>query len=145
MAFLIINLAYFITTYGVNLYVGDTYFNLCLFGLVEIIAYLCSAFISLNYTRRGGLKALLIISGVGYSLFSLIYVKNGEEDTSKFIRNANILLACVGKFGVSGAMSLFFVYITELYPTSVRHFALGFFAVTSRLILIIIPPYLGFF
>ena len=115
-----------------------------MFGLVEIMAYLLSAYISLNFTRRGGLKALLLIAGTAFCLFSLIYVKNGEE-ASKFMRNANIMLACVGKFGVSAAMSLFFVYIPEIYPTSVRHFAMGFFAVASRLILIIIPPYLNFF
>eukprot|EP01016_Furgasonia_blochmanni_P022259 TRINITY_DN24299_c0_g1_i1.p3 TRINITY_DN24299_c0_g1~~TRINITY_DN24299_c0_g1_i1.p3 ORF type:complete len:143 (-),score=29.61 TRINITY_DN24299_c0_g1_i1:346-774(-) len=84
------------------------------------------------------------VGGFSYCMFAFLHIED-VRTASNTIKNLNLLMASAGKFAMSGCISMFFVFMPEIYPTSVRHFALGFFATTSRLILVFIPPYLNYF
>lgn len=57
----------------------------------------------------------------------------------------SVILAMLGKFGVTAAFSMLYVYTAELYPTIVRNMAVGATSMSSRVGSIIAPyfVYLG--
>lgn len=61
------------------------------------------------------------------------------------IRALSILLVMLGKFGITSAFSMVYVYTAELYPTVVRNMGVGASSMASRLGSILSPyfVYLG--
>lgn len=60
-------------------------------------------------------------------------------------RAVSILLVMLGKFGITSAFSMVYVYTAELYPTVVRNMGVGASSMASRLGSILSPyfVYLG--
>lgn len=61
------------------------------------------------------------------------------------LRALSILLVMLGKFGITSAFSMVYVYTAELYPTVVRNMGVGASSMASRLGSILSPyfVYLG--
>lgn len=61
------------------------------------------------------------------------------------MRVLSILLVMLGKFGITSAFSIVYVYTAELYPTVVRNMGVGASSMASRLGSILSPyfVYLG--
>jgi len=61
------------------------------------------------------------------------------------MRALSILLVMLGKFGITSAFSMVYVYTAELYPTVVRNMGVGASSMASRLGSILSPyfVYLG--
>jgi MFS transporter, OCT family, solute carrier family 22 (organic cation transporter), member 4/5 len=84
----------------------------------------------LNRLGRRLLSVLMfVICGVACLLCALI--PNDEPGTTS--ATIRIVAAIVGKFGVSSAVALLYVYTSELFPSAVRSAALGVNSSVARI------------
>ncbi|XP_027623457.1 solute carrier family 22 member 4 [Tupaia chinensis] len=115
---------------------GDVYLNCFLSALIEVPAYLTAWLLLRTLPRR------YIIAGVlfwGGGVLLLIQVVPADYYV------LSIGLAMLGKFGITSAFSMLYVFTAELYPTLVRNMAVGITSMASRVGSIIAPyfVYLG--
>ncbi|XP_013002202.1 organic cation/carnitine transporter 2 isoform X2 [Cavia porcellus] len=118
-----------------NLY-GDIYVNGFLSAVVEVPAYIL-AWLLLQYVpRRYSLATALFLGGS-----VLLFVQLVPPDLNYLAT----VLVMVGKFGITAAFSMVYVYTAELYPTVVRNMGVGVSSTASRLGSILSPyfVYLG--
>lgn len=45
------------------------------------------------------------------------------------------------RLAISSGNCLFNIYIAEMYPTTVRHYAFGYFGLVTKLVAIFAPPF----
>lgn len=115
---------------------GNIYMNSFLSAAVEVPAYVLAWLLLQYLPRRYSISAALFLGG-GVLLFmqlvpsDLIYLST--------------TLVMVGKFGITSAYSMVYVYTAELYPTVVRNMGVGVSSTASRLGSILSPyfVYLG--
>ncbi|KAH0509916.1 Solute carrier family 22 member 4 [Microtus ochrogaster] len=136
MLWMLTSVGYFALSLNVPNLHGDVYLNCFLSGLIEVPAYFTAWLLLRTLPRR------YIIAGVlfwGGGVLLLIQVV--PEDYS-FV---SIALVMLGKFGVTSAFSMLYVFTAELYPTLVRNMAVGITSMASRVGSIIAPyfVYLG--
>ncbi|XP_038184320.1 solute carrier family 22 member 4 isoform X2 [Arvicola amphibius] len=136
MLWMLTSVGYFALSLNVPNLHGDVYLNCFLSGLIEVPAYFTAWLLLRTLPRR------YIIAGVlfwGGGVLLLIQVV--PEDYS-FL---SIALVMLGKFGVTSAFSMLYVFTAELYPTLVRNMAVGITSMASRVGSIIAPyfVYLG--
>ncbi|XP_062045187.1 solute carrier family 22 member 4 isoform X2 [Lepus europaeus] len=115
---------------------GDPYLNCFLSALIEVPAYIAAWLLLRTLPRR------YIIAGVlfwGGGVLLLIQLVPADYN---FV---SIGLVMLGKFGVTSAFSMLYVFTAELYPTLVRNMAVGVTSMASRVGSIIAPyfVYLG--
>lgn len=86
--------------------------------------------------KHNGIKRYHELSGLYWSLYCVLISD---------IRALSILLVMLGKFGITSAFSMVYVYTAELYPTVVRNMGVGASSMASRLGSILSPyfVYLG--
>ncbi|XP_049642697.1 solute carrier family 22 member 4 [Suncus etruscus] len=115
---------------------GDPYLNCFLSGLIEVPAYFTAWLLLRTLPRRYIIAGVLFLGG-GVLLF-LQLVPEGYK-------NLSIGLVMLGKFGITSAFSMLYVFTAELYPTLVRNMAVGVTSMASRVGSIIAPyfVYLG--
>ncbi|CAL1531633.1 unnamed protein product [Lymnaea stagnalis] len=108
-----------LTYYGLSLNVGqlsgDIYLNFCLMAVFEIVASL----IIMAAMGRFGRKVLycsLLNLGAVSCILTLFPVLFGDKSVAWTVS----MLAMIGKFGVSGAFSIVWMFTSELFPTSLR-------------------------
>ncbi|KAH9500270.1 hypothetical protein Btru_073589 [Bulinus truncatus] len=103
--------------YGISLSVGNLsgsiFLNAVLYGLVELLSYIISYFLLDRIGRRKLHIGFMVITGVSCSVSSLPTLYGGYNWLT-------VLLATVGKFGVSGAYANIWLYSAELFPTVLR-------------------------
>ncbi|XP_004836673.1 solute carrier family 22 member 5 isoform X2 [Heterocephalus glaber] len=115
---------------------GDIYVNCFLSAVVEVPAYVL-AWLLLQYVpRRYSLATALFLGGS-----VLLFVQLVPPD----LYYLSTVLVMVGKFGITAAFSMVYVYTAELYPTVVRNMGVGVSSTASRLGSILSPyfVYLG--
>ncbi|XP_042544927.1 solute carrier family 22 member 4 [Dipodomys spectabilis] len=115
---------------------GDAYLNCFLSALVEIPAYIIAWLLLRTFPRRYIIAGVLFLGG---GMLLLIQLVPAEY---YFL---SIGLVMFGKFGVTSAFSMLYVFTAELYPTPVRNMAVGITSMASRVGSIIAPyfVYLG--
>ncbi|XP_004420274.1 PREDICTED: solute carrier family 22 member 5 isoform X1 [Ceratotherium simum simum] len=115
---------------------GDVYVNCFLSAVVEVPAYVL-AWVLLRYLPRRYSMATALFLGGGV----LLFVQLVPPD----LYYLATILVMVGKFGVTAAFSMVYVYTAELYPTVVRNMGVGVSSTASRLGSILSPyfVYLG--
>lgn len=109
---------------------GNKYTNFILVALVEIPAYAVTPFFSDKFGRKLSLCVSLLIAGVCCVAFAFI---PEDYDTAKLI----VFLA--GKFAITIAFTVIYVFTAELFPTELRHSMLGTCSMVGRIGSIIAP------
>ncbi|KDR22929.1 Organic cation transporter protein, partial [Zootermopsis nevadensis] len=109
---------------------GDKYTNFILVAVVEIPAYAVTPFFSDRFGRRLSLCVSLLIAGVCCVAFA--FIPEGY-DTAKLV----VFLA--GKFAITIAFTVVYVFTAELFPTELRHSMLGTCSMVGRIGSIIAP------
>ncbi|XP_023387668.1 organic cation/carnitine transporter 2 isoform X2 [Pteropus medius] len=112
---------------------GDIYVNCLLSAVVEVPAYTL-AWLLLRYLPRRYSMATALFLGGGV----LLFVQLVPSDLY-YLATA---LVMVGKFGVTAAFSMVYVYTAELYPTVVRNMGVGVSSTASRLGSILSPYFI---
>lgn len=115
---------------------GDPYLNCFFSALIEVPAYIAAWLLLRTLPRRYVIAGVLFFGGSVLLLIQL--VPAGYNFLS-------IGLAMLGKFGVTSAFAMLYVFTAELYPTLVRNMAVGVASMASRVGSIIAPyfVYLG--
>ncbi|XP_065590940.1 solute carrier family 22 member 4 [Cyrtonyx montezumae] len=115
---------------------GDAYINCFLSAVIEVPAYVIAWLLLRSLPRRYSISSTLFLGG-GVILF----IKLVPTDLNVL----SVCLVMLGKFGITAAFSMLYVYDVELYPTLVRNMAVGATSTASRLGSIIAPyfVYLG--
>ncbi|XP_054245000.1 solute carrier family 22 member 4 isoform X2 [Indicator indicator] len=115
---------------------GNAYLNCFLSAVIEVPAYVIAWLLLRSFPRRYSLSGIFFLGGSVVLFIQLVpadfYV-------------LSIGLVMLGKFGITAAFSMLYVYNVELYPTLVRNMAVGATSMASRLGSIIAPyfVYLG--
>ncbi|XP_034961304.1 solute carrier family 22 member 4 [Zootoca vivipara] len=115
---------------------GDAYLNCFLSAVIEVPAYVIAWLLLRNLPRRYSIAGTLFLGG-GVILFIQLVPPN--------LNILSVILVMLGKFGITSAFSMLYVYTAELYPTIVRNMAVGATSMSSRVGSIIAPyfVYLG--
>ncbi|XP_006888148.1 PREDICTED: solute carrier family 22 member 5 [Elephantulus edwardii] len=115
---------------------GDIYLNCFLSAVVEVPAYTVSWVLLQYVPRRYSMATALFLGGS-----VLLFLQLVPPDLSY----VTTILVMVGKFGITAAFSMVYVYTAELYPTVVRNMGMGVSSTASRLGSILSPyfVYLG--
>ncbi|KAG8439197.1 hypothetical protein GDO86_005423 [Hymenochirus boettgeri] len=122
--------------YGISLNTpnlnGDPFLNCFLLAVVEVPSYVIAWMLLRHVARRYSMCGTLLIGGIMLLLIQFV--------PSDFHILSNTLLM-VGKFCVTAAYSMAYVYTAELYPTVIRNTGIGVGSVSAR-VGSIISPYL---
>ncbi|XP_060567474.1 organic cation transporter protein-like isoform X4 [Ruditapes philippinarum] len=117
--------------YGLGLNVGnlngDIYVNFAINSSMELGAYLL-CLLTLNKVGRKVLHAgTMILGGVAClcTIFTVLYA-----DESLYW--VTVVLSNVGKFGVSAAFAVIYVWSAELFPTNIRNSGMGSSSMFAR-------------
>ena len=126
----IFSLSYFISAFSqINPNHGIP-FNIALAGVVEIVAYMVSILTSLNYHRLFFIKRLVVVAGVIHLCYYFVDPSVEYHGLSKVIvMTLNISVRVI----VSVGNPFLAIYALELFPTSIRHFALGMLGFITKL------------
>ncbi|NXQ51513.1 S22A5 protein, partial [Anthoscopus minutus] len=136
LLWMIISVGYFGLSLDTPNLHGDVYVNCFLSAVTEVPAYIISWLLLRNLPRRYSMAAALFLGGCVLLFIQLV---------PSHIRVLSILLVMLGKFGITSAFSMVYVYTAELYPTVVRNMGVGASSMASRLGSILSPyfVYLG--
>lgn len=135
--------------YGLSLNAGNLgnnlYVSSFLNGLVEIPSYILIGLLLDSVGRRLLLSSCLLLSGVACLGGVFIRVpdrcreREGGEEIYCWEETVNMVCALIGKFGISAAFSLAYIYTAEIFPTDVRNLALGLCSQGARVAGIVAP------
>ncbi|XP_010411414.2 solute carrier family 22 member 5-like [Corvus cornix cornix] len=136
LLWMIISVGYFGLSLDTPNLHGDVYVNCFLSAVIEVPAYIISWLLLRNLPRRYSVAAALFLGGCVLLFIQLV---------PSHIHALSILLVMLGKFGITSAFSMVYVYTAELYPTVVRNMGVGASSMASRLGSILSPyfVYLG--
>ncbi|CAH2277013.1 solute carrier family 22 member 5 [Pelobates cultripes] len=136
MLWMIISVGYFGLSLNTPNLHGDPYVNCFLSAIIEVPAYIIAWLLLRSFPRRYSTSSTLFLGGVVLLFQQLVPPELGI---------LSIVLVMLGKFGVTSAFSMVYVYTAELYPTVVRNMGVGASSMASRLGSIISPyfVYLG--
>ncbi|OPJ87920.1 organic cation/carnitine transporter 2-like [Patagioenas fasciata] len=136
LLWMIISVGYFGLSLDTPNLHGDVYMNCFLSAVIEVPAYVISWLLLRNLPRRYSMAAALFLGGCVLLFVQLV---------PSHIRALSILLVMLGKFGITSAFAMVYVYTAELYPTVVRNMGVGASSMASRLGSILSPyfVYLG--
>ncbi|KAM3844921.1 solute carrier family 22 member 4 [Vipera latastei] len=109
---------------------GDAYFNCFLSAVIEVPAYVIAWLLLRILPRRYTISGTLLLGG-GVILFIQLVPSD--------LHVLSLILVMLGKFGITSAFSMLYVYTAELYPTTVRNMAVGSASMSSRVGSIIAP------
>jgi OCT family organic cation transporter-like MFS transporter 4/5 len=127
----VISLSYFISAKN-QLDPSRSYtFNIALAGVIEIVAYLSSVATNINLQRLYVIKRLLIASAVVHLCF---YFVHPMEHLYTGGAKIGVMLLEIGiRILMSYGNTFLAIYSIELFPTSIRHFALGMLGFITKL------------
>ncbi len=118
-------------SYGLAMLDLSPYLGILLGAIVEATSYITS---SLLISTRLGRKGSFII------MMSLTILCTLLIPTSvKYNSIATVFLAQFGKYAISGATAISWIFVPELFPTTIRTTANGFFIAFSRIGAIVSP------
>ena len=126
----LLSLSYFISANSLINPKRSLQFNIALAGTIEIFAYFISILTSLNLGRVYFIKKLLLISGVIHCCYFFI----GPLSTYHGFERVIVMTFDIGiRVTVSVGNTFLAIYALELFPTSIRHFALGMLGFITKL------------
>lgn len=126
----LISLSYFISVKG-QLNPHRSYaFNVSLAGFIEILAYLAAILTSVNFGRVLVIRRLLLFAALAHLCFYFVQPHQGHTGISKV---AILLLEILVRVLMAFGNTFLAIYTIELFPTSIRHFALGMLGFITKL------------
>ncbi|XP_074147076.1 solute carrier family 22 member 4 [Sminthopsis crassicaudata] len=136
MLWMLVSVGYFGLSLNTPNLHGDVYLNCFLSAAIEVPAYVIAWLLLRSLPRRYIIAGTLFLGG-GVLLFIQLVPTEYH-----FLSTALVML---GKFGITSAFSMLYVFTAELYPTLVRNMAVGATSMSSRVGSIIAPyfVYLG--
>jgi len=138
----IISLSYFISAKSqLNPHKSYT-FNIALAGVIEIIAYLISIVTSLNLSRIFVIKRLLVVAAIVHLCY---YFVQPHDSYTGFSKAMVLLLDIFVRMLMSFGNTFLAIYSIELFPTSIRHFALGILGFITKLMYMLSFIFSNFF
>ncbi|XP_074656255.1 organic cation transporter protein-like [Tubulanus polymorphus] len=110
--------------------VGNRFLNLFLSGLVEFPAYIVTLFLIERLGRRALASALFITTGVSILITAFI-PKTTASGTSLIA----VSMTCngIGKFSISAAYAVIYLYAGEIFPTNFRNRGVGMCSAAARI------------
>ncbi|XP_052811636.1 organic cation transporter protein-like [Mya arenaria] len=127
--------------YGLGLNVGnldgDIYTNFAINSTMEVGAYIL-CLVLLNRVGRKALHCGTMILGGGACLCTIFTVLYAD----KSLYWITVVLSNIGKFGISAAYAIIYVWSAELFPTLVRNSGMGSSSMLAR-VGGIISPYIA--
>ncbi|XP_050521701.1 organic cation transporter protein isoform X3 [Daktulosphaira vitifoliae] len=127
----VVGLAYYVIALNGDNLTADRYLYVSLNGIVEGFAYIATIPLLFYVGRKVATSSLYFLSGV--LLVVLLAVPKGNIVTI-------IIIALLGRFCVSAVFSIIILYISEIFPTSIRNTSLGT-SLTVAQIGAIVAPY----
>ena len=98
---------------------------------VEAAGYVTSSsLISTRLARKGSFILMMTLTIICVILIPIII---------KYSSAATVFIAQFGKYSISGAIAVSWIFVPELFPTSIRSSANGFFIAFSRMGAIVAP------
>ncbi|KAL4508170.1 hypothetical protein ABPG72_021543 [Tetrahymena utriculariae] len=134
----LLSFAYFVSAFSIEHFAGNVHFNLIGMGIGELVAYLYSGYISLRYPRKDIIRGILFTAGVIHLAFFIFLTLDTANSLVKIITFVSIIAL---RLAISTGNCVFNVYIAEVYPTSIRHYAFGYFGFATKFIAIFAPPF----
>lgn len=117
----VVSFSYYFTSKQAEKYFKDYNLHIIWMGVLEVVAYLISANFALNYERKKVIKSILWIVGLIQITF-IIFLPSPINIISKFII---FILIIFVRLAISGLFCFLNVYTTEIFPTTIRHYAFG--------------------
>lgn len=117
--------------YGLGLNVGnldgDIYVNFAINTSMEVAAYIVCLLVLERIGRKPLHAGTMILGGAAClcTIFTVLYADKSMIWTT-------VVLANVGKFGVSAAFAIIYVWSAELFPTMVRNSGMGSSSMMAR-------------
>ena len=124
-------LLYIKISYSLAVMPVSPYLAILIGALVEAASYISSALLIATPLGRKGSFTLLMSLTILCLLLIPITVKRSAI--------ASVLIAQLGKYAISGATAISWIFVPELFPTSIRGTANGLFIASSRLGAMISP------
>ena len=118
--------AYYGFSLNTNNLGGDPFINFLISSAVEFPAYAASMLFIKRFGRRKPLILLLIIGGIA-SLST-----SGFLGDDSFNYSFRVTLAMIGKFCVTSAVGINYVYSAEVFPTVLRNIGVGSCSMIGR-------------
>ena len=119
-------------------YSPNIYLNHLILGFIKMVGFLLGGYLILNFQRKVILKNLLFIAGISDILLII------AAFTQTFGIEL-IILNLIAQIVFDAGFPLLIFFISEVYPTVVRHYALGFFMSYGSLIVLITKPVFDLF
>ena len=124
-------LLYIKISYSLAVMPVSPYLAILIGALVEAASYVSSALlISTRLGRKGSFTILMSLTILCILLIPI---------TVKRSALGSVLIAQLGKYAISGATAISWIFVPELFPTSIRGTANGLFIASSRLGAMISP------
>jgi hypothetical protein len=118
-------------SYGLAVMDISPYLGILIGAVVEAAGYITgSLLISTKLARKGSFILMMILTIICVVLIPIII---------KYSEIATVFIAQFGKYSISGAIAVSWIFVPELFPTSIRSSANGFFIGFSRIGAIVAP------
>lgn len=122
---------YFKISYGLAMLDISPYLGILLGAIVEAMSYITSSF--LISTRLGRKGSFLIMMSL--TIFCTLLLPH----FTKYNSITTVFLAQFGKYSISAATAISWIFVPELFPTTIRTTANGFFIAFGRFGAIVAP------
>ncbi|MEE6479359.1 hypothetical protein FKM82_012231 [Ascaphus truei] len=127
---LIISIGYFGVSLNTPNLHGDPFINCFLMAAIEVPSYIIAWLLLRTLSRRYSMCGTLLLGGIMLLLIQLVPLD---------LHILSTIMVMVGKFGVTAAFSMAYVYTSELYPTVIRNMGVGVGSMSSRVGSVISP------
>lgn len=131
-----ISISYYLTSFEAYKYSKGLRYHIVTMGIIELISYLICANFSLVHERLKVIKYALLLIGASHILFLFAPVHR-----TQYFNLLAFYFLCIIRLAVSGFACFLNVYIQEVYPTSLRHFAFGLTTFWQKFAWVFIPLY----
>ncbi|KAL8579542.1 hypothetical protein ACOMHN_025495 [Nucella lapillus] len=127
-AWMVNSLAYYGLNWSVSSLHGNIYVNFLLMAVMELLSYgLCLLLLD-RVGRRPLNCGLMLLAGL--TCISTFFPIRYGSDSSQWV---TVVLALVGKLGISGSFSTIWIFSTELFPTVLRTSGMAACSICARL------------
>ncbi|CAF0780196.1 unnamed protein product [Adineta ricciae] len=118
-------------SYGLAVMKISPYLGILIGAVVEAAGYITgNVLISTRLARKGSFVLMMTLTIVCVILIPIVM---------KHSPAATVFIAQFGKYSISGAIAVSWIFVPELFPTSIRSGANGFFIAFSRIGAIVAP------